>query len=289
MLKYRGKAIGEAEVRFIQSMIDADPQACRRELSRRICTAWGWVQANGALRDMVCRGLLLALHRSGWITLPPPRWAGATGLVRRAPELVAVDETPVTGSLPQMGVLEFRLVRRTPEEQLFNGLIAQHHYLGYTQPVGEHLKYLVYAGGRPIAGLAWSSAPRHLAPRDRFIGWRPEARRRNIRFIAYNLRYLILPWVRVPHLASHVLGRMAALVPRDWERIYHHPVYYLETFIDPARYRGTCYLAANWIVLGLTTGRGKNSNSHKANRPLKQVLGYPLAEDFRRLLAEAAE
>lgn len=286
--KYRGRAIGEAEIGFVQSLIDANPRATRRELSRRICVAWGWVQANGALRDMVCRGLLLALHRGGWITLPPPRCTGAPGLVRRAPELVAVDETPVTGSLPQLGVLEFRLVRRTPEEQLFNGLIAQHHYLGYTQGVGEHLKYLVYAGSRPIAGLAWSSAPRHLAPRDRFIGWTPEARRRNIRFIAYNLRFLILPWVRVPFLASHLLGRMAALVARDWERIYQHPVYYLETFVDPARYRGTCYLAANWIVLGLTTGRGKNSNSQKANRPLKQVLGYPLAKDFRRLLGEAA-
>ena len=133
-----------------------------------------------------------------------------------------------------------------------------------------------------------SSSARHLGPRDRFIGWGREARRRNIRFIGYNSRYLILPWVRVPHLASHILGRMAAMVPRDWERIYGHPVYYLETFIDPERWRGTCYRAANWIVLGLTTGRGKASNGHRPNRSLKQVLGYPLSKDFRRRLMEPA-
>ena len=160
------------------------------------------------------------------------------------------------------------------------------HYV--SQPVGEHLKYMVYALERPIACLAWSSAARHLGPRDRFIGWGPEARRRNIRFIAYNTRYLIMPWVQVPCLASHILGRMAAMVPRDWERIYGHPVYYLETFIDPGRSRGTCYRAANWIPLGLTSGRGKNSNSQRPNRSLKQVLGYPLEKQFRRLLVELA-
>ena len=157
-----------------------------------------------------------------------------------------------------------------------------------SQPVGEHLKYMVHAMDRPIACLAWSSAARHLGPRDRFIGWGPEARRRNIGFIAYNTRYLILPWVRVPHLASHILGRMAGMVPRDWERIYGHRIYYLETFIDPERSRGTCYWAANWIALGLTTGRGKASNSHPPNRSLKRVLGYPLEKQFRRRLMEPA-
>ena len=156
------------------------------------------------------------------------------------------------------------------------------HYV--SQPVGEQLKYMVFAQQRPVACLAWSSAARHLGPRDRFIGWSREARRSNIRFIGYNSRYLVLPWVRIPCLASHILGRMAALAPRDWERIYGHPVYYLETFIDPQRWRGTCYRAANWIALGFTTGRGKACNSHRPNRPLKQVLGYPLDNRFRRLL-----
>jgi len=179
-------------------------------------------------------------------------------------------------------------VRRTPDEALFNGLIEHHHYLGYTQPVGEQAKYTVYALGRPIACVAWSSAARHLGPRDRFIGWSAEERRRNIRFIAYQSRYLILPWVRVPHLASHILGRMAQMLPQDWERIYDHTIHYLETFTDPTRWRGTCYRAANWMALGLTTGRGKAANGHRPNRSLKQVWGYPLSKDFRRRLTEPA-
>jgi hypothetical protein len=182
--------------------------------------------------------------------------------------------------------LEFRQVRRTSEEPLFNYLVAQYHPLGYTRPMGEHLKYLVYAAGRPIACLAWSSAPQHLGARDRFIGWAAEVRRRNLRFLAYNPRYLILPWVRVPHLASHVLGQMARRIAADWERLYGHPIYFLETFVDRERYRGTCYRAANWVVMGWTTGRGKNDQTHRPNRSIKEVLGYPLVKDFRARLAE---
>ena len=158
-----------------------------------------------------------------------------------------------------------------------------------TQPVGEHLKYVVWAQGRPLACLGWSSAPRHLGSRDRFIGWSGQARRRNIRLIAYNTRFLILPWVQVPHLASHLLSRMARRLSPDWERIYGHPIYFLETFVDPERFRGTCYRAANWVVLGRTTGRGKDDQTHRPNRSLKEVLGYPLTPRFRQFLQEAAE
>jgi hypothetical protein len=175
-------------------------------------------------------------------------------------------------------------VRRTADEPLFNSLIETHHYLGYVQPVGEHLKYLIYAQGRPIACMAWSSAPRHLGPRDRFIGWSAESRRKNIRFIAYNTRFLILPWVRVRHLASHILARMARVVPVDWQRMYNHPIYFLETFVDPERFRGTCYRAANWVYLGRTTGRGKDDQTNRPNRPKKEILGYPLLSRFRELL-----
>jgi len=185
-----------------------------------------------------------------------------------------------------MDGLRFEQVRRTPREPLFNGLLEQHHYLGYTRPVGEHLKYLVFAEERVIACLAWSSAPRHLGPRDRFLGWSPEARRRNLPLIATNLRFLVLPWVRVPHLASHLLGRMARQLPDDGQHSYGHPLYFLETFVDPERFRGTCYRAANWIVLGRTTGRGKNDQTGRPNRSLKEVLGYPLERRFRELLSQ---
>jgi hypothetical protein len=195
-----------------------------------------------------------------------------------------VDTTPVRGALADVGAIEFRQVRRSGEESVFNGLIETYHYLGYTQPVGEHLKYLVYAGGRPLACFAWSSAPRHLGPRDRFIGWSPEARRRNIRFVVYNSRFLILPWVEVRHLASHLLGRMARTLSAEWERVYGHPVHFAETFTDATRFRGTCYRAANWICLGRTTGRGKDDHSGRPNRPLKDIFGLPLTLRFRELL-----
>lgn len=240
---------------------------------------------------MVCRSLMLALHRAGHIELPPVRRQNPNPLARRAadrqkPIPALVDTTPLQANLAAIRPLEFHQVRRTGEEPLFNSLLDRYHYLRYAQPVGEHLKYLVYALGRPIACLAWSSAPRHLGPRDRFIGWSAEARRKNIRFIAYNTRYLILPFVEVEHLASHILGSMAQVISEDWNRIYGHPVHYLETFVDPERFRGTCYRAANWKVLGLTTGRGKDAPTKKPNRPVKEVLGYPLCKDFRRLLGE---
>ncbi|MFQ5620167.1 MAG: Druantia anti-phage system protein DruA [Rhodospirillales bacterium] len=219
--------------------------------------------------------------------MPPQRYIPANPLARRArPTFTPIDTTPLRAALDTIRPLTFRQVRRTRQEPLFNSLLEQHHYLGYTQPVGEHLKYLVVAQGRPIACLAWSSAPRHLGCRDRFIGWSPQARRKNIRLLAYNLRFLILPWVSVPHLASHVLARMAGRLSADWGRVYGHPVYFLETFIDPRRFRGTCYRAANWILLGRTTGRGKDDQTGRPNRPIKQVLGYPLCRAFRQVLGQ---
>lgn len=285
VLKYRGRVIRESDLTIIRALIEQYPTASRRKLSRQLCEVWNWVQPNGAACDMICRGLMLALERAGHIALPPVRQRPLNPLAARPrPQYLRINAAPIACGLKDIGPLEFRLVRRTPEEPLFNALIEHHHYLGYTQPVGEQLKYMVFAGERPVACLAWSSAARHLGPRDRFIGWSREARRRNIRFIAYNSRFLILPWVQVKCLASHILGRMTTLVARDWQRVYGHPVYYLETFIDPQRSRGTCYRAANWIALGRTTGRGKAATSHRPNRSLKQVLAYPLDKRFRRLV-----
>jgi hypothetical protein len=153
--------------------------------------------------------------------------------------------------------------------------------------VGEQLKYVVFAGQRPIACLAWSSAPRHIGCRDRFIGWSAAARVQNLSHIACNTRFLLLPWVRIACLASHILGAMVRIVPRDWERLYGHPLYYLETFVDEDRFAGTCYRAANWRHLGRTTGRGKNDQTRGPNRSCKAVWGYSLAKDFRSHLGEA--
>jgi Domain of unknown function (DUF4338) len=286
--RYRGRVVTAQDLVFIQELIAQHPDLSRRGLSAQLCQAWQWKQANGALCDMVCRGLLLMLHRAGEIELPPVRQISLNPFVRRArPAPMPIDKTPLTGALRELQPIAIQQVRRTADEPLFNSLIEHHHYLGYEQPVGEHLKYLIWAHGRPIACLAWSSAPRHLGSRDRYIGWSAQARRRNISLVAYNTRFVILPWIRVPHLASHILGRVASRLSRDWERVYGHPVYFAETFIDRGRFRGTCYRAANWRFLGLTTGRGKASTSKRPNRSIKEVLGYPLTPRFRELLNQS--
>ena len=287
VLSYRHRVITDEDLVFIGKLIAEHPGTSRRALSKKLCEAWGWVQANGALRDMVCRSMMLMLHRAGLIELPPVRRVRRNAAAQHgAPSLVSVQQTALQMSLAELGPLEVRQVRRTAEEGLFNSLMQQHHYLGYTRPVGEHLKYLVYARGRPVACVAWSSSPRHLGSRDRYIGWDKHARLRNIALLAYNTRFLIMPWVTVPHLASHILGRMARMLSADWQRLYAHPIYFVETFIDPQRFRGTCYRAANWTVMGQTTGRGKADLTHQANRSIKQVLGYPLVKDFRQRLSQ---
>jgi len=285
-LSYRHRPITEDDLVFIRRLIAAHPGMSRRRLSAKLCEAWNWVQPNGSLRDMVCRGMMLMLHREGLIELPAVRFVPRNPMVERnAPRVVDVDQTALHTSLAGLGPLQVRQVRRTPDEALFNSLLQQHHYLGCTQPVGEQLKFVVFASGRPIACLAWSSAPRHLGSRDRFIGWESKARWANIRLLAYNTRFLILPWVVVPHLASPLRGRMARTLSAHWQAVYGHPIHFIETFVDPQRFAGTCYRAANWIHLGVTTGRGKDDATHLPNRPIKNVLGLPLVKDFRQRLS----
>ena len=286
-IRYRGKDYGAEEIAFIRRLVAENPDATRRALSLKLCEAWDWTQANGAPRDMVCRGLLLQLHRAGLIGLPAPRYCRPVPAPRRAKAglLDGVSFSPVEGRLSELRPLEFLQARRTEDEPLFEALIEKYHYLGYTRPVGEHLKYLVRARGEPVACFVWSSSPRHLGCRDRYLGWSKEARRGNVRLLAYNQRFLILPWVRVKHLATHLLGRMARLLSGEWERVYGHPVHFLETFVDPERFRGTSYRAANWVYLGRTTGRGKDDRSHRGpNRSLKDVFGYALTRHFRERL-----
>jgi hypothetical protein len=287
LLTYRGKRVTAEEVAFIRQLIDQNPGDSRWVLSKKLCQAWGWRQPNGVLRDMVCRGLMLALDRAGHIELPARKRTLGNPLVqRKKPVPLTLDPHPLQAPLSEILPLEIQQVRRTPLEALCNSLIDRYHYLGYAQPVGEHLKYLVSFQQRPVACLIFSSAPRHIGCRDRFIGWTPQVRRQNIHLLAYQSRFLILPWVRVSHLASHLLGRLAKVLAEDWQKLYQHPVYFLETFVDPERFPGTCYKAANWIYLGQTTGRGKEDHTHRPNRSRKAVFGYPLCRDFRHRLCE---
>jgi hypothetical protein len=283
--KYRGQVYSTKQIALIKQLIAENPDDSRRALSKKVCLSWNWVQKNGVLRDMVCRSFMLELHRAGLIQLPAKKQDAINNLaLRKQPAPVTIDHTPVNGTLSTLGPIQFAQVRYQPDEGLCNSLIEHYHYLGYVQPVGEHLKYLITAGGRPVACLTFSSAPRHIGCRDRFIGWTKEVRLKNLHLLAYNSRFLILPWVEVRYLASHLLSRVVRRIAGDWQALYHHPVHFLETFVDTERYAGTCYYAANWQFLGKTTGRGKNSNSHRPNRSIKDVLGYPLSKDFRQKL-----
>jgi hypothetical protein len=228
----------------------------------------------------------LHLEAQGLIELPPRGKIPPYHLSpHKKPATVQIDQSPIEGNLSELRPIELLQVRRTPLQKLYNSLIEQYHYLGYTRPVGEHLEYLAFAQGRVVACLGWCSAPRHIGCRDRYLGWSQEQRLKNLYRIVINTRFLVLPWVKVPHLASHLLGLMARRIPQDWQEIYHHEVVWLETFVDPERgFLGTCYKAANWTYLGQTTGRGKNDQSGRPNRSLKDVLGYPLKRNFREAL-----
>jgi len=288
VVQYRGRAFTTDDVAFVRELIASNPGASRRALSFKVCEAWKWAQQNGAPCDALCRGLLLKLHRAGHIELPAAQWRSHNVRRHAVIPFVEVPVVPLAGRLAELGPIDIRQVRRTPEEDLVKSMVQQHHYLGYAHPVGEHLKHLVCARGQPIACFCWSSSARHLRTRDQHIGWTKEQRKVNVRLIAYQSRFLILPWVQVPHLASHLLGAISRRLSDDWQRVYAHPIYFTETYVDTTRFRGTCYRAANWTFLGMTTGRGQNAPTMTPTRSLKQLLGYPLVKDFRKRLCAGA-
>lgn len=284
---YHGRHINSEDIIFIKTLIAKNADKSRRFISKEICQEWDWRQENGTLKDMVCRGLLLKLEAEGLITLPPRKQIPNNPFLnRKPPEVVRVDQSPIECNLEDIQPIELRSVRKTKLEKLYNSLIHEYHYLGYAQPVGEKFKYLVLSNERPIGCIGWSSAAWYIGCRDRFIGWSPEIRAKNLHLIAYQTRFLILPWVRVSFLASHLLGLNARIISNDWLDFYKHPIYFLETFVDSEGlgFKGTCYRAANWILLGKTTGRGKLDKANRQNRSIKDVYGYPLHKDFRRIL-----
>jgi hypothetical protein len=284
--KYQGKQLTENDIEFIRRLISNHPDTSRRQLSKKLCELWNWRQVNGHLKDMLCRSLLLHLDRSGYIKLPPIKFRPNNPLAnRKKPDHITVDTTPIT-EYPRHERIVIQQVRRKALENLYNSLIDQYHYLGYVYPIGEYLKYIFFIGDRPIACIAFSSAVRHIKCRDKFIGWSKEKRASNLHLIAYNTRFLILPWISIYCLASQLLSQIVKRISDDWVQYYNHPLYYLETFVDKERFSGTCYKASSWIYLGNTTGRGKNDQTNKQNRSLKAVWGYPLAKNFRELLQQ---
>jgi len=289
----QGRRIGGDEVAQVQSLLTARPGWSRWRISQELARRWDWRTATGQLKDMAARTLLLKLEQRGWIVLPTRRRASPNRMRhKRMPVLTEpVSQEPLHGPLADWLPLTVTEVStpRHPERELFEGLLHRHHYLSHRSPVGENLQYLVCArGGRPVACLLFGAAAWQCAARDRHIGWDQATRAARLQLLTNNTRFLILPWVRVPHLASHVLGRVTRRLSADWQRKYGHPIYLLETFVERARFAGTCYQAANWVRVGQTQGRTRQdgADGQQLQVAIKEVFLYPLHPRFAERLRE---
>ena len=282
----QGRELSTEDIGQMQGLLAEHPDWNRTRLSEELCRRWDWRNANGRLKDMAARTLLLKLERSGHIQLPLRQRPSSNGLRNRIMPVVAPASEPISGVLGGLQPLSVSVVApASADMHLYNGLLAGHHYLGHRNTVGENLRYLVRDRiGRPVACSLFGSAAWKCADRDAYIGWDRLTRERNLQRLTNNTRFLILPWVAVPHLASHVLGLIARRIGADWQVKYGHRVYALETFVDRERFQGTCYRAANWLRLGATQGRTRNDREHSIRAAVKDVYLYPLAADFRQRL-----
>ena len=286
----QGRPIGRTEVAEIRGLLENHPRWSRWRLSRVLAERWQWYAASGQLKDMAARTLLLKLQERGLIALPERRRAPVTRGPEAGPDRFdSRPPEPVGASLSALRPLQILVVApRQPDYPRFQRYLSHYHYLGHRGPVGENLGYLIRSrGGMDLACLLFGAAAWQCAARDRWIGWSAEQRARGLPFIANNSRFLILPWVRVPHLASHLLSQITQRIVADWQQRYHHRLYLLETFVQPDQFRGTSYRAANWVRVGQSTGRTRQSQRHRDNEvhaPVKDLYLYPLSSDARRLL-----
>jgi len=286
VLVMQGRQLSSADIDLIRGLLDDHPEWCRSRLSVELCERWAWRNAQGRLKDMAARTLLLKLERAGHLRLPARRGPSPNGRRNRLVPVMAHATDPLRGALCDLRPLSVSVVAPGSEDLwLFNGLLASYHYLGHRNTVGENLRYLVRdREGRPVACALFGSAAWKCADRDAFLGWERPARERNLQRLTNNTRFLIPAWIEVPHLASHVLGLIVRRIRADWQAKYGHPVHALETFVDRSRFKGTCYRAANWVRLGTTQGRTRNDRAHRIRAAVKDVYLYPLVADFRREL-----
>jgi hypothetical protein len=286
----QGRQISGVEIAEIKALIAANPLWSRWRLSLVLAQRWQWYSASGQLKDMAARTLLLKLHRRELIALPERRRAPTRRGPLLNPELFdTIVPEPIVTDLSSLLPLEIQVVSpRHPDYHRFQRYLAQHHYLSYRGPVGENLGYLIRScAGVDLACLLFGAAAWQCAPRDRWIGWSAQQRAAGLPLIANNSRFLILPWVGVRQLASHILARIARRIDVDWQVRYHHRLYLLETFVQPDRFRGTSYQAANWIRVGQTSGRTRQNERQRDNlvhAPCKDIYLYPLTSDVQRRL-----
>ena len=281
----QGRSFSADDLERIRRLLRDHPQWSRRRLSLQLCEDWNWRNPKGAFKDMACRSLLRKLEAEGLIRLPPSIHDGNNRKRLRRFEPVLHAQEPINTALSVLRPLDVQVVEDADELNLWKTLVRSYHYLSYSTYVGENMKYIVRdRKGRELSCLLFGSAAWKAAARDRFIGWSSDQRARGLQGMTNNMRFLILPWVQVPHLASHILGTVTRRIGADWKRKYGHRVYLLETFVERPRFTGTCYRAANWLHLGVTQGRSRNDRTHRIQVPAKDVYVYPLSRAFRRKL-----
>jgi len=285
-VKVQGRLLGAEHLQELRQLIAGHPEWSRRRLSEALCRRWEWRDPKGQLQDMAARAMLLKLHERGLVLLPPPRRGASNRMRQKQLCPVTHSEEPIQDGLVALRPLVVRELSQCPEERdLYEWLLHEYHYLGYTGAVGLNLKYLVRdCRGRPLGCLLFGSAAWKCAVRDQFIGWSAVQRETRLQQLTNNTRFLILPWVQVPYLASHILGLVLHRLRRDWQTKYARPLELVETFVDSSRFTGACYRAANWLDLGPTTGRTRQDRAHRLAVAPKRVLVYPLDPHCRARL-----
>jgi hypothetical protein len=282
----QGRELGPQHLGFIRALIHEHPDWSRWKLSKALCQAWNWRNAAGQLKDMAGRTLLLKLQERGHLQLPERRQVPASRMRQTRVEPVGWDQSPIDLPLRALGPLHVAQVSQDrAQRQQVACALKEFHYLGFAGAVGENLQYTVRTEqGRLLACLVFGSAAWKCQSRDAHIGWSVEERRRNLHLLTNNTRFLILPWVHVPHLASWVLGSVCRRLSRDWQAKYGHPIHLVETFVERERFLGTSYRAANWIQVGATTGRTRQDRDRLIQAPVKDVFLYALEGRLRKLL-----
>ena len=287
IIRCQGRVLHESEICDLQSTIDEHPDWSRHKLTQYICRSWEWCNSTGQLKTFAARSLIDKLEQRGKLKLPPIQ------IAKRRPQrppfprsFIPPANRPIAISLSKLTPLSINIPpANSYEEDCIGYYFNQHHYLGFNKTVGETLKFLIRDKfGRDLACLLFSSAAWKTAPRDDFIGWRSEIREANINAISNNTRFLLLPWVRVPHLASYVLARVLRRLKGDWIYKYGHPIHMVETFVECNRFKGTCYKASNWILVGQTKGRSRQDRYNNLVVPVKDIYLYPLTQNFRQIL-----
>lgn len=285
--RIQGRHIGDQEVALVRQIIADHPDWSRNQIALALAEAWNWRTATGRLKNFAGSSLLIKLEKHGLIRLPERRRPPPKRVIRSADlDLPWPQPDPITQPLRELLPLSIEpLSTKQPRYASLVQYLVRYHYLGLRRSVGENIAYLARdRHGRDVGCALFGAAAWRVNPRDEFIGWDESTRAERLSWITNNVRFLILPWVRVPHLASHLLGRIARRLAADWLAKYGHPVHLVETFVDRSRFKGTCYRAANWICVGQTQGRSRQDRGHTLSVPIKDVHLYPLVPDFRERL-----